>query len=107
MTPRYEPHGGDPYTIPFAMKVNQQMLKALDRVRGNKSRGEYMRDLLRAELELKEDVVLSHETHSTRITGAVNPNHRHYRDQVVSIVTIKGREIRTFRCRCGHQWQAS
>lgn len=47
--PRGHSHGGDAYTTSLTVKVNPQALAVLDRLRGQMTRGAYIRQLIREE----------------------------------------------------------
>lgn len=47
--PRHEPHAGGDYTKPVVVKLNDEALAVLDKLRGPMPRSAYLRGLLRAE----------------------------------------------------------
>ena len=47
--PRHEPHPGGDYTKPVVVKLNEEALKVLDKLRGKTPRSTYLRGLLRDE----------------------------------------------------------
>lgn len=47
--PRHEPHPGGDYTKLVAVKLNDEAIAVLDKLRGQTPRSSYFRELLRAE----------------------------------------------------------
>ena len=47
--PRHDPHAGGKYVKQVMVKLNEEALAVLDKLRGGTPRSTYFRDLLRAE----------------------------------------------------------
>lgn len=48
-------HPGDPFILQVSVKLNREVMSQLDRLRGNRGRGLYLRELLEAEIRQRSE----------------------------------------------------
>lgn len=97
--PRTADIPGVPATKVLQVRLTPADLEALDAQRSERTRSEYVRDLLRQNLpQQAPDLSLGKSAGRTRPENDEVGTHRHRRGKQISEMTLKGVTTKTYRC---------